>query len=142
MHSAHIDIIGLSETWLNSQIPDVGLKIDDFKIIRNDRLTIGDGVAFYIRNSIRAKVVNLPANNIGLEQLWISIKIAGKRVCLGTLCSPPSTNLIGSLNYLETALTGIIPEHDYVVFGGDLNIDLLNNRPHIVIKLKCLKIGF
>lgn len=120
-------IIGLSETWLNNQVSDYSIRIEGYKLLRCDRADgrKGGGVAFYIDNAIKFKVINVPVDNI-LEQLWISINIAGKRVCLGSLYRPPNTNVTVALQNLENILENFLPEYDYVLFGGDFNIDMLN----------------
>lgn len=121
------DVLGLSETWLDASVDDSALSIDGFKLIRRDRSTRGGGVAFYINNSLNFKVLKLlsPATS-PLEQLWISLNISGKKVCLGTLYRPPNTNLDACLEELETYLTTYLTEYDYIIFGGDFNVDFLN----------------
>lgn len=116
----------MSETWLSPNIPDVGLNIPGFKLIRNDRHGRGGGVAFYIKNSIQFSVLATPLVNSPLEQLWISAKVEGKKLCLGTLYRPPNTNLNNCLEDLESVLVNFLPEFDFVVFGGDFNVDFLS----------------
>lgn len=121
------DVLGLSETWLDSAVDDLALSIDGFKLIRRDRGTRGGGVGFYVNNSYKFKVLELygPPTSL-LEHLWISLKISGKKVCLGTLYRPPNTNLEACLEELESYITSYLTEYDYVIFGGDFNVDLLN----------------
>ena len=123
------DVIGLSETWLDTGIPTFPFSIDNYQLIRQDRDGRGGGVGFYIRNSIKYKIIiNHSAHE--LEQLWISLKIDGKRLCLGTLYRPPQANVNQSLELLENSLVNIIPEHDHIAFGGDFNIDFLSPHSH------------
>lgn len=52
-----IDLLCLSETWLNEDLPDELINIDDFQLLRNDRkYGRGGGTCIYIRN--RLKFVN------------------------------------------------------------------------------------
>lgn len=121
------DILGISETWLDGNIKDFAINIPDYKLTRKDRETRGGGVAFYVRNSIKYKVVKPVTPTISsLEHLWISTKIGGKKFCLGTLYRPPNANLNLCIEDLETILTGFLPDFDYVIFGGDFNVDVLN----------------
>ena len=52
-----LDIIGISETWLNDKITDEELFINGYTLFRNDRndkiKTRGGGVALYIRNELQ-----------------------------------------------------------------------------------------
>lgn len=118
-------VIGLSETWLCDTIPDNVINIQGYKIVRKDRETRGGGVAFFIKDNFRFKILESPTPTPALEDLWISCKLAGKNVCLGTLYRPPSANIVECLSALETMLTSFVPAYDLVLFGGDLNIDML-----------------
>lgn len=120
------DVIGLSETWLNSALPDYGITIPGYKIVRKDREGRGGGVAFYLKNSFKFTIVDVGDQNSSLEQLWISLKIAGKKLCLGTLYRPPNSNFNLCIDHLENVLISLLPEYDYVLFGGDFNVDFLN----------------
>lgn len=123
-----LDIIGLSETWLDNSISDHSIRIPEYKIVRRDRRTRGGGVAFFIKESIKYKILDTPTSQDGLENLWISVKLAGKRLCLGTLYRPPLSDLNVCLEQLENALVALLPEYDYVLFGGDFNVDMSNNN--------------
>lgn len=120
------DVIGLSETWLNPALPDNGISISGYKIVRKDREGRGGGVAFYLKNSLKFSVVDVYNQNSPLEHLWISLKIAGKKVCLGTVYRPPNTNFNQCMDHLENILVSLLPEFDYVLFGGDFNVDFLS----------------
>ena len=87
------DVIGLSETWLSAGVLDSGIAIQNYNIVRRDRLGRGGGVAFYIKNNIRFSVLDIGEDNCPLEQIWISMKIGGKKVSFGSLYRPPNTNL-------------------------------------------------
>lgn len=129
------DIIGLSETWLRPNIPDAGLSIPEYNMVRKDRDGRGGGVAFYIKTNYKYSVLPVDEGNSSLEQLWISIKIGGKRFCFGTLYRPPNTSLSLCMDDLENNLVNLIPEYDFLMFGGDFNVDLLdlNNSNSIVL---------
>ena len=42
----------LSETFLNSNIPDTTLGINGYTLLRKDRQSFGGGIACYVKNSI------------------------------------------------------------------------------------------
>lgn len=119
------DVIGLSETWLNNSIDNDGISIPNYKIIRKDRNGRGGGVAFYISNSLKFQVLDTPPQNSALEQLWIRTKINGKVICFGSLYRPPPINLSACLDDLENAIVEFLPASDLIMFGGDLNVNIL-----------------
>ena len=51
-----LDIIGITETWLNDKLSDEELSIKGYTLFRNDRndniKTRGGGVALYVRNEL------------------------------------------------------------------------------------------
>lgn len=57
----------MSETWLRPDIPDCLIAIDNYFLVRNDRLLCrGDGVACYIDKSLTVKVL-AASNNENIE---------------------------------------------------------------------------
>lgn len=121
------DVLGLSETFLNKNTHDSVIRIPGYKVIRNDREGRGGGVAFYVKDAIKFKILEVPNNGL-VEQLWISIRIKGKKLCLGTLYRPPHVNLPLCIENVENVLTNLLPDFDYVLFGGDFNVDFLNKN--------------
>ncbi|KAJ8981734.1 hypothetical protein NQ317_008995 [Molorchus minor] len=119
------DIVGISETWLKPTMPDHGVSIPGHKIVRQDRGGRGGGVAFFLKNSIKFTVIEVNDDGSALEQLWIS-----KKLCFGTLYRPPNLNFNKCIENLENTLISLLPEYDYVVFGGDFNVDFLNTNSY------------
>lgn len=124
-----LDVLGLSETWLDSSFPTSGIIIQDYKLIRNDRSSRGGGVAFYIKKNLKYRILDIPdLQGSQLESLWVTVTISGKSICLGTLYRPPNSNLRLCLDHLENIISMFLPEFDHLIFGGDLNVDLLNRN--------------
>lgn len=119
------DLFALSETWLNADINSDSIRISQYNLIRADRIGRGGGVGFFLKKSIKYNIIFSSVNDV-LEQLWISIHSSGKRITFGVLYRPPSANLIQVFNALEDAMSFLLPSSDYIVFAGDLNINLLN----------------
>lgn len=132
------DIVSLSETWLSSDVKDVGLSVQDYNIVRKDRDGRGGGVAFYLKNNYRYTVIDIGNSNSPLEQLWLCIKHAGKRLCVGTLYRPPNCSVLQALDTLEDSLTRLLPEYDYVIFGTDFNVDLSDGTNNYSLALQNL----
>ena len=58
MSNKHIDLIGFSETRLDSNISDNVIDLDGYDIVRKDRSRNGGGVCIYLRSSINYKIRN------------------------------------------------------------------------------------
>ena len=56
MSNKHIDLIGFSETRLDSNISDNVIDLDGYDIVRKDRSRNGGGVCIYVRSSINYKI--------------------------------------------------------------------------------------
>ena len=125
--SGEFDVIGLSETWLQGGILDDCLEIENYKLVRSDRDGRGGGVAFYVKSNLKYKIVTVQLGVSALEQVWISLKISGKTFCFGSLYRPPNANLKSCLDDLENSIVNFLPIYDYLLFGGDLNVDMSNS---------------
>lgn len=123
-----LDIVGLSETWLNRGVASQALGIEGYRLVRRDRDHRGGGVGLYVKNTYKFRVLDVAEHGDLLEQVWISLKIQGKSVCLGSIYRPPSENLNNCLRVLENTLISLLPSHDFVLFGSDFNIDCLSNQ--------------
>lgn len=67
-----MDIIGFTETWLNSQIPNSLLGIDSFNVYRNDRsYSRGGGVLVYTYGMVLA-VLKIKHSLIGMWKYKVS----------------------------------------------------------------------
>jgi len=68
------DIICVTETWLNSNIPDTAVKLGGYSIIMKDRSSgIGGGVAVYISCSINCCKLSFE-NCDDFELLWVLLR--------------------------------------------------------------------
>lgn len=56
----------------------------------------------------------------------MSISLSGKRMCLGALYRPPDVNVIAALDDLENIIFTYVSEFDYIVFGGNQNLNISN----------------
>nr|CAI5854080.1 unnamed protein product [Callosobruchus analis] len=55
--SSDIDIITLTETWLNHQISSETVTLDKYKFLRADRGSRGGGVGVYIKKIINCRMI-------------------------------------------------------------------------------------
>ncbi|KAG5880520.1 hypothetical protein JTB14_014113 [Gonioctena quinquepunctata] len=59
MQEECLDTGSLSETWLNQAFPSRAISVPDYNLIRKDRQgKRGGGLAFYLKKSIKYKIVD------------------------------------------------------------------------------------
>lgn len=104
-----VDIVCITETWLNDRISDSIVNLPGFSIIRRDRLeNIHGGVCAYIKDGIKFKRLS-ELESVDQEVLWIEIiptrlpRKINKIIC-GVLYHPPSANDESMRSYLFTSL--------------------------------------
>src|SRR3989441_2022907 len=122
-----LDIIGITETWLNDKISDEELNIRGYTLIRNDRndniKSRGGGVALYVRNELHPvhksdlTELNFP------ESIWCSINCSGENTLIGVCYRAPDSSEIQD-KALYSLLNRVRDER--VVILGDFNYPEIN----------------
>lgn len=127
-------IVGVVETWLNPDIQNDSLQLDDnMVLLRRDRLSRGGGVCFYIQNSIKYKQINLNLNTKTFEYLIISIDVEFKiSLVLCLIYRPPSTNVNEFCTEFQDLCSCLITTADMILCMGDININVLNVNSNTV----------
>lgn len=84
-----VDILCLTETHLDSSIPDYNLNSDTFSnIFRKNRNAFGGGAIIYYKRELSSKRrpdIESPRD----ENIWIEFKIENKKHVLCVLYTPP-----------------------------------------------------
>lgn len=124
-----IDVITLSETWLNNSVPDCVLTLPGFQpILRRDRQGGGGGgVAIYCRDSLavtpRPDLDDPDLQDVSM--LWVQIHIDNRSILVGTYYRPPGQlaskrdAFIDSLNRSVTQAMELNPS--VLIILGDFN---------------------
>lgn len=118
-----IDIMAMTETWLDDSISNNLLHIQGYNIHRVDRLSRGGGVGVYVKTNIKYDVFT---TNKHIEQIWMKINVNWVNIAFGVIYNPSRNNYVNFLNDFETTLSTIIPLYDDIICTGDFNIDLLD----------------
>ena len=141
---SQLDILCLTETWLDNTITDNELYINGYKIERRDRNRTGGGVMMYIKEHLNynlRKDISIIQPNI--ENIWIQIdwkKKSKSPFLISCIYRPPSSNVEyynGILDMIEKASF----EDKHIFILGDLNYDytinesLCNNPLHYIENL-------
>jgi hypothetical protein len=123
-----MDIILLTETWLNSSIADGNVVLTSYKHpYRKDRDDgrLEGGVIIYVKESIPSKRrINLEIPN--LERIWVELIVNKSNILFGLFYRPPDSNpgMWDLINLsIENALNSGV---DNIVISGDFNENLLN----------------
>ena len=95
--SLDIDVLCISETWLNHKILDEDVDIHGYKCFRKDRIgKTGGGVAIYLKDSIVYKERNDLTTINDTEMVWVEIvtKSSRKNVLIASMYRPPNSNTL------------------------------------------------
>ena len=123
-----IDIIGLSETRLDSEITDNEVKIDGYNIFRRDRNRNGGGVAIYVKESLPPPVIKLKSDT--LELISLEIKQNHAKPFLVVCWYRPPTDGVDDTAFenLRHVLIDLEKENKEIILFGDTNCDLKISR--------------
>ena len=127
-HNVSLHAIAVSESWFNGKINDRLVAIENFSLLRHDRLIKrGGGVAIYIRNGLKAKVIRKSRSNSKTEYLFIEIiNKFSEKLCFGVIYNPPNNFLSDSL---KSVLSDLSLQSSNLIIAGDFNINVLKNSP-------------
>ena len=124
------DVLGLSETWLTSDYDNSMFSIPGYNFIRKDRAARGGGVGIYVKKYIKFKIIELDIVSNECEFISISFSIDNKNILFASIYRPPTSNIDSFVDWLEDIFGLTVPFYDYVIFTGDLNIDLFKHSAH------------
>lgn len=116
-----IDILGLTETWLKSDIISSSIQIPNYNIIRRDFAARGSGVCFYIRKGIKYKIF---ATSRHIEQLCVSLEVNSVNMNICVVYRKHELNHKQFLDELEITINNCLMSADRLIILGDMNIDL------------------
>ncbi|KAG5876618.1 hypothetical protein JTB14_010108 [Gonioctena quinquepunctata] len=129
-----MDVLGITETWLNENISDAAVKIDNYNFIRLDRGNNrrGGGTGVYIRSTLKARLVaKFSQSEVNIEQLWVVINIANNNYLIGTVYRPPGGQVLDAINSLEHSIAIMFPDTDNIILTDIIavgDIDLIDGE--------------
>lgn len=124
-HSASPTILGLSETWLDSSIPDVSVSVDNYQLFRRDRPKgRGGGVLVLVPSSIRCRR-RPDLENDCIEAIWLEIHVQRSTILLCNIYRHPRAD--GSfLDALSVMMELASKELKELLIMGDFNCNILS----------------
>ena len=127
-------IVGVTETWFNSEIPDDCVSVANYQIFRSDRSQrLGSGVSMYIHESFKPAKINQPEID-GIESLFINFPDLSLSVwCLYVppqLSSCIHREISDKLVNIYDSILHSFPEMKFVIMGdfNDLNTNLFQTN--------------
>ena len=122
------DVLGITETWLNTTYSDSSVPIDGYNLERKDRSTgRGGGVAVYLHDSVSYNRRH-DLEKDQLEDLWVEIKCpCSIGTLLGTVYRPPDNTRIDNwCSLIESTLERIQGDSKETILMGDINTNFVN----------------
>lgn len=117
-----IDIVCVSETWLNETTPDSLIMLRDYRVYRADRKTHAGGVAIFVKCGIKCKFLTKGGSGDLVEHLFLEISMGESKLLVGCVYRP--SRLI-SFEGFTTKLEAIGVEYEDAIIVGDFNSNLL-----------------
>ncbi len=139
-----LDVLTLSETWLDSSIDDFEINVHGYTIHRSDRNRNGGGVAIYVTNQLNHINISDQICSGKVETCWVDLILPhSKNIRVCSTYRPPN---VGSeyFNHMVDEYEKAINNDIDAVILGDFNInyaydDSLHNNPiHYVESLLSL----
>ena len=128
-----MDVITISETWLNSTVTNAEVSIDGYKLFRQDRSRKrGGGVCAFIREDIKVTILK-DISQVSLchfQQLWL--KLQSKKLKSVVICvsyRPPDCPLSCFEDLLKPNFIHSLTLNKPIVILGDLNCNVLTDNP-------------
>ena len=116
-----IDVVAVSETWLNKCIPDNSVTLPNYNIIRHDcnnpKKNGGGGGCLYIGTAFNYSIVD-SSRDSDTEYLFVKITVVDTVILVCVVCRPPLTLLPESF---VDAYSNIAHCFENVVILGDFN---------------------
>ena len=133
---SNLEVITLSETWLNNSVSSISLSLDDYKLFRQDRNHVlvnkkkGGGLLTYVRNDLAADcepLVDISTATKDIEAQWSQItRPHCKNVVVCNVYRPPTGKLDNAIKYLDECLKGFDLGKVEVYIMGDMNVNYKN----------------
>lgn len=122
--SHNLDILCISETWLDAKVSNNLVNIKGYFFHRIDRLGRGGGVGVYLRDSIKFES---KVSSRDIEQLWLKLILKSQTLAIGVVYRPPNYDIGNFFDKLETTITDIIPTVDNILCLGEFVTEVLES---------------
>lgn len=124
LSNLYLDVVGITETWLNDCILDTAVAINGYNIYRNDRIVrSAGGVCIYVSKKLKSKVVHKINDDGVCEAVFVEVLIKNsQKVLIGVIYLPR-----GNISLVDDLIGDLSSQYSNVIFMGDFNINLFSN---------------
>jgi len=136
-------VITFSETWLNSNIPDEEIKLDNYVLYRKDRGSRGGGLVIYLSTNLITEPILPNENPRHFEGLFFKvIFLENKRLIIGNIYKPPSAPA-ETTDYIFSTINSLDDNCEKIILG-DFNsnwLDCSSQKDHNLFNKKKIYIN-
>lgn len=122
-------IISIAETWLHAGISDALVNLNDYFIIRNDRVgKIGGGIAVYIHNSLKVNVLDSSPSQFSNSPEYLLLEVRPphcETVLFTSMYRRPKAKLFSDFS---DSFSKFSCNFKNIIIIGDLNCNMLTNN--------------
>jgi hypothetical protein len=132
-----LSLIAISETFLRQSNTNKSVQIENFKIVRSDRISRtndhnkGGGVAIYLHKNLKYKIIlNSNKDNLNfnfIDFLLLEIFTKTIKIVFGIIYRTNNCSNSDSRNFFDF-ITNTISSEQNIILTGDFNINFLNDN--------------
>lgn len=125
---SRVDVVCVTESWLNERIDNNILSIHGYHLVRHDRMErLGGGILIFVKQSINFHVVDKSETHSTphTEYLALEILVQNTKILLACFYNPPE---VDCTDVLDSMLLTLGPQYSYTLLLGDFNTNLLDAR--------------
>lgn len=123
--NSSVDIVCVSETWFKVDVEDKFYSLPNYKLFRNDRVTLtaGGGVAIYCKSTLNCKLVT-KSDGTSVEYIIIEVSDNNTKCLVSCVYNPDRSS---SPVPFFSILSDFSPLFEHILISGDFNADLFKN---------------
>lgn len=126
-----LDAIGITETWLKSDVSSCAVEIPGYKFLRNDRANSrGGGVGIYLSKKLKHRVVFKSSVLGKCESLFIELFSGNITVLFGVVYLPPP----GDISSFEEIHCDLFLNYVNIVVVGDFNCNMFDPQKAFLLR--------
>lgn len=120
--NSQIDVICVSVTWLNRNIPDSIVNLSGYKLHRADRKTRGGGVAIFVKSNVSNCLKIKSDEDDAIEYIFVELQSYGRKMLVGCVYRP--NRYINTESFISK-LNNITESYEELLIAGDFDSNLL-----------------
>ena len=121
-----VDILGICETFLNSEVPNELITVDGFNFERKDREgKSGGGILVYLSQSLNYKRRTDLEGEI--ETIWLEISLPNSKPILYCSAYRPPSAPVAWIDLLTKQIEHASCSDNEIIISGDMNINIMQD---------------